>query len=95
MLFTLAHSPQQCDLPALVRMICERDVLLLMQDGVIAGLEDSLALPHITQLPCPVYVLTEDLQARGLVGQISDKLTPIDYTGFVELTEQHMQHIAW
>lgn len=95
MLFTLAHSPQQCDLPALIRLIGQSDALLLMQDGVIAALENSVAQSHLSVLSCPVYVLSEDLQARGLIGQISHKLIPIDYTGFVDLTEKHVQHIAW
>ncbi|KAB7894997.1 sulfurtransferase complex subunit TusB [Rouxiella sp. S1S-2] len=95
MLFTLAHSPQQCDLAALIRLISPSDALLLMQDGVTAALENSLAQSHISVLSCPVYVLSEDLQARGLIGQISHKVTPIDYTGFVDLTEKHTQHVAW
>lgn len=95
MLYTLAHSPQQCDLSALIRLIGHDDALLLMQDGVTAALENSVAQSHLSVLSCPVYVLNEDLQARGLIGQISYKLTPIDYTGFVDLTERHSQHVAW
>lgn len=95
MLFTLAHSPQQCDLAALIRLISPTDALLLMQDGVTAALENSLAESHLSVLACPVYVLSEDLQARGLAGQISHKVMPIDYTGFVDLTEKHSQQVAW
>lgn len=95
MLFTLAKSPQQCDLAALIRLIGEGDALLLMQDGVIAALENGPAQSHISSLTCPVYVLLEDLEARGLAGQISHNLTRVDYTGFVDLTEKHRQHIAW
>lgn len=95
MLFTVAHSSQQCDLPALTRLIAESDALLLMQDGVTSILRGSRALAVLDTVACPVYVLIEDLHARGLVGQISDKVTPIDYTGFVELTEKHCQQIAW
>lgn len=95
MLFTLSHSPQQCDLAALIQLVGDEDALLLMQDGVLAALENSMAQSHISVLTCPVYVLSEDLHARGLVGQISHKWTPIDYNGFVDLTERHRQHIAW
>lgn len=95
MLFTLAHSPQQCDLSALIRLIGRDDALLLMQDGVLAALENSVAQSHLSVVSCPMYVLSEDLQARGLAGQISHKLTPIDYNGFVDLTEKHSQHVAW
>ncbi len=53
MLYTLSHSPNQCDLPALLRLTAEGDALLLLQDGVLAGLAGSahlellLAAPHI------------------------------------------------
>jgi len=95
MLFTLAHSPQGCDFPALIDLIGEQDALLLMQDGVLAALQDSTAGQHLQLVTHPIYALCEDLAARGLVGQISHNITLIDYTGFVALTEKHPQQIAW
>ena len=44
MLYTLSHSPNQCDLPALLRLTAEGDALLLLQDGVLAGLVGSAHL---------------------------------------------------
>ncbi|AEX50283.1 sulfurtransferase complex subunit TusB [Rahnella aquatilis] len=95
MLFTLASSPQQCDFSLLINMITQDDALLLMQDGVLAAVDGSEACNLMSQHVQSVYVLSEDLAARGLVGQISHKITLIDYTGFVALTEKHAQQTAW
>ncbi|QLK62810.1 sulfurtransferase complex subunit TusB [Enterobacteriaceae bacterium Kacie_13] len=95
MLFTLAHSPQHCDFPLLIKLVAPEDALLLMQDGVLAAIEGSQACELLFQHVQSVYVLSEDLAARGLVGQISHNITLIDYTGFVALTEKHAQQTAW
>ncbi|MBF7980599.1 MULTISPECIES: sulfurtransferase complex subunit TusB [Rahnella] len=95
MLFTLSNSPQHCDFSLLLKMVASDDALLLMQDGVLAAIHDSEACGLLSQLVQSVYVLSEDLAARGLVGQISHKITLIDYTGFVALTEKHAQQTAW
>ncbi|ADW71950.1 MULTISPECIES: sulfurtransferase complex subunit TusB [Rahnella] len=95
MLFTLANSPQHCDFSLLIHMIAQDDALLLMQDGVLAALDGSEACNLMSQHVQSIYVLSEDLAARGLVGQISHRITLIDYTGFVALTEKHTQQTAW
>ncbi|GAB2927585.1 sulfurtransferase complex subunit TusB [Hafnia psychrotolerans] len=95
MLFTLANSPQSCDLTAFLRLVGPQDALLLVQDGVLAAVKNSEASKCLTAWGLPVYVLSEDLAARGLIGQILHSTTLIDYTGFVALTEKHPQHIAW
>lgn len=95
MLFTLASSPQHSDFALLINMITQDDALLLMQDGVLAALDGSEACNLMSHHVQSIYVLSEDLAARGLVGQISHKITLIDYTGFVALTEKHAQQTAW
>ncbi|PLR37038.1 sulfurtransferase complex subunit TusB [Chimaeribacter coloradensis] len=94
MLLTLSHSPFQTDLPALLRLAGQGDDLLLIQDGVLAGLKESAALDWLLAAPISVYALKEDIEARGLIGQISDKITLIGYTTFVMLTVKHTQHVA-
>jgi len=95
MLFTLARSPQHCDFPLLIKLVAPEDALLLMQDGVLAALEGSQACELLFQHVQSVYVLSEDLAARGLVGQISHNITLFVYTGFVALTEKDAQQTAW
>jgi tRNA 2-thiouridine synthesizing protein B len=95
MLFTLQHSPYQCDFPALLRLISQDDVLLLLQDGVIAAVNGGTAMAQLQALNIKTFALREDVQARGLAVHISHSVPLVDYTGFVALTEQHHQQLAW
>ncbi|BCQ33053.1 MULTISPECIES: sulfurtransferase complex subunit TusB [Erwinia] len=95
MLHTLMTSPFHCDLPAMLRLLAEGDDVLLLQDGVIAALEGSSALEALLNAPISVYVLQEDLDARGLAAQISTRVTTVSYTGFVTLAVRHSQQMTW
>ncbi|TQI77653.1 tRNA 2-thiouridine synthesizing protein B [Serratia fonticola] len=95
MLYTLSHSPAHCDLPALLRLTAHGDALLLLQDGVVAGLAGSASLDLLINAPISLYALQDDLDARGLSGHISHKVSVIGYTHFVELTEKHRNQMAW
>ncbi|WP_279027792.1 sulfurtransferase complex subunit TusB [Gibbsiella quercinecans] len=95
MLFTLSHSPTECDLPALLRLAQPGDALLLLQDGVLAALAGSLHLAQFQQAPVVLFALRADVEARGLSGYISHYVTVIGYTEFVELTEKHPAQTAW
>ncbi len=98
MLFTLMHSPFQCDLTALIRTVTPGDDILLLQDGVIAGIAgiaDTAALALLLALPVSVSALRDDIEARGLSGQISSRIAQIDYTDFVNLTVKQRNQVAW
>ncbi|THB86202.1 sulfurtransferase complex subunit TusB [Pantoea allii] len=95
MLHTLMHSPAHCDLETLLLIAGAGDDLLLMQDGVLAALAGSRALMRLSGSEATLWVLDEDVQARGLTGQISTSVQSIDYNGFVTLTIRHQQQIVW
>lgn len=95
MLHTLSRSPWQCDIDALMRMLREGDALLLMQDGVLAALEGSRFVEILISAPISVSALKDDLDARGLPGQISAKIDVIGYTEFVNLTVKHASQMNW
>lgn len=95
MLHTLSHSPWQCDIEALVRMLREGDDLLLIQDGVLAAIEGSRFVEILTNAPISVSALKEDIDARGLTGQISAKIDVVGYTDFVNLTVTHASQMNW
>ena len=42
-----------------------------------------------------LFCLSEDAQARGVDGRVSDCVTLIDYAGFVELTVNNEKVISW
>ncbi|HDX4052132.1 TPA: sulfurtransferase complex subunit TusB [Enterobacter soli] len=95
MLHTLSHSPWQCDIEALVRMLREGDDLLLIQDGVLAAIEGSRFVEILTNAPISVSALKEDIDARGLAGQISAKIDVVGYTDFVNLAVTHPSQMNW
>lgn len=95
MLHTLITSPYKCDFTALMRIISQGDDLLLLQDGVLAALEGSLPLEILLKAPISLYVLQEDVIARGLSAQISASATRVSYTDFVALTVKNPQQMTW
>lgn len=95
MLHTLSHSPWQCDIDGLLRMLAEGDELLLIQDGVLAAIEGSRFVEILNNAPITVSALKEDIAARGLVGQISAKIDVVSYNDFVNLTVKHTTQMSW
>ncbi|HFZ8996204.1 TPA: sulfurtransferase complex subunit TusB [Citrobacter freundii] len=95
MLHTLHRSIWLTDLAALLRLVQEGDDLLLLQDGVTAAIEGGRFLESLRNAPITVYALKEDIDARGLGGQISDSVVRVDYTDFVRLTVKHTSQMAW
>lgn len=95
MLHTLSHSPWQCDIEALVKMLREGDDLLLIQDGVLAAIEGSRFVEILTNAPISVSALKDDIDARGLAGQISAKIDVVGYTDFVNLAVTHSSQMNW
>lgn len=95
MLHTLRHSPWQCDIAELMRMLQSGDDLLLIQDGVNAALEGGRYIESLLAAPITVYVLEEDIHARGLAAQISGNVVRVGYTDFVRLTVKHSAQMAW
>ncbi|UVK77312.1 MAG: sulfurtransferase complex subunit TusB [Sodalis sp. Fle] len=95
MLYTLSRSPYACDLAALLRTVQAGDDLLLLADGVIAGLIGSPALHALSASPLTLFSLENDVAARGLFAYFSHDFVIISYTDFVKLTEKQTKQIAW
>lgn len=95
MLHTLTHSPWQCDMATLLRTVRSGDDLLLISDGVIAALEGGQYLELLLNAPITVHVLKEDVDARGLSGQISSSVVRVGYTDFVSLAVKHETQMRW
>lgn len=95
MLYTLSHSPYACDLAALLRTAQSGDDLLLLSDGVIAGLRGTPFAAALSASPLVLHALENDIVARGLSVYFSPNIIIISYTDFVRLTEKQPQQIAW
>ncbi|MFY9994887.1 MAG: sulfurtransferase complex subunit TusB [Leclercia sp.] len=95
MLHTLSHSPWHCDIDGMMRMLREGDALLLIQDGVLAAVEGNRFVDILSNAPITVLALKDDIDARGLAGQISTKINVVSYTDFVNLAVQHTGQMIW
>lgn len=95
MLHTLHQSPWQCDMDTLLRTLQAGDDLLLLSDGVIAGIEGNRYLDLLLAAPISVHALSEDIAARGLIGQISNNIIRVSYNDFVNLTVKHAVQMTW
>ncbi len=96
MLHTVNKSPfQNTTLESCIRFIRPGDVILLLEDGVLAAQADTSKSEMLSTAmqKAEVYALQADLKARALTNLVSGvKIT--DYVGFVELVENHSTH-AW
>lgn len=95
MLHTLHRSPWQCDFACLLRTLAAGDDLLLLQDGVIAALKNSDFLSALLATPATIYLLENDVLARGLDGQVSHQFPLINYAGFVQLAVAQPGQMCW
>ncbi|MBK4764816.1 MAG: sulfurtransferase complex subunit TusB [Pantoea sp. Brub] len=97
MLHTIMNSPTYSDFISLLSIIDITDEILLLQDGVITAIDGNLMLKKILNInfSINIWVLEEDLIARGLIKQLSDKIMITDYIGFVNLTLKHQQQMVW
>ncbi len=65
------------------------DAILLIEDAVYTSLNNSAYAPlqeKIKNLELPCYLLKEDLLMRGLVPELEEGFSIIDYAGFVQLS---------
>ncbi|PSL78657.1 sulfurtransferase complex subunit TusB, partial [Variovorax sp. WS11] len=56
---------------------------------------DGRFLEILQSAPITLYVLQDDVDARGLAGQIADSVGRVSYTDFVRLTVKHAGLLAW
>ncbi|WP_295444914.1 sulfurtransferase complex subunit TusB [uncultured Thiodictyon sp.] len=98
-LHTVNKSPfERNSLASCLKVAAPGAAVLLIEDGVYAGLRGTSAVPLVTAALArvKVYVLGPDLKARGFA---AERLLPgidvVDYAGFVELAVQSAKVQAW
>ena len=91
MLFTVNKSPfKNKNYESLLGYVTAETPILLYEDGVYAASAGSSVEESLKKVlkETEVYVLGPDLSARG-IENIVEGVKVIDYSGFVELVEQH------
>ena len=96
MLHTINKSPfLHRNLESCLKFAKKGDPILLYEDGVYAALPGTQLEAFMLEVTeeRPVYAIQADLKARGITNVI-EGVTVTDYSGFVELVEQH-KVISW
>lgn len=91
MLHTINKSPFLFrNLESCLRVAQKGDPILLYEDGVYAVMSGTQIEPLMMEARKnhPIYALEADLKARGIT-KLLQGINVIDYSGFVELVEQH------
>lgn len=89
--FSQANYGQE-DLQCHLSHLCNQDAVILWQDGVLLPLKQP---PLWQNLPCEIFVLDIDLQARGVQSIISaEKFKIISLTDLVKLSEKYFPQFA-
>lgn len=71
--------------------------ILLIEDAVYAATTGSSFEAKIREAMgrFKIYVLQPDIDARGFTGRITEGVTPVDYSGFVDLTATNKTCQSW
>ncbi|MGF1874315.1 sulfurtransferase complex subunit TusB [Photobacterium frigidiphilum] len=96
MLHTVTTSPFHTQsLQSCLRYISQDDEILLLQDAVFAGLRENILSKTIKVSGVKIYLLKEDLLARGIENKVDEYFEVVDYSGFVSLSIQHEAQMKW
>jgi len=91
MLHLVNTSPfESSDLESAAKYSAKDSPILLFEDGIYAAQAGTAMEGRVKEImgDHPIYALKADLEARG-ISNVIDGITEVDYTGFVELVEQH------
>jgi tRNA 2-thiouridine synthesizing protein B len=88
-------SPFEINVSFLISMLKKSDDFLALQDGVLIALTDNIFLKSIVLSPVKLYLIKEDVYARGIHKNISSKFVLISYIHFVSLTLKHKKQMTW
>ena len=97
MLHIINKSPlTNTSLDSCLRVAQPGDILLI-EDAVYAATTGNAFESRVREAMgrFKIYVLQPDIDARGFTGSIIEGVTPVDYSGFVELTTTNKTCQSW
>ena len=96
MLHIFTHSPfQSRAFDEAATIISKNDSILLIQDAVIAATVENSPIFSFRDAGVKIYLLAEDLAARGLQEKLKMDVNVVDYKGFVGLTVECETQMKW
>jgi tRNA 2-thiouridine synthesizing protein B len=77
--------------------VAQGGALLLIEDAVYAATAGSAYESRLREALAKfrVFVLQPDLEARGMGGSLLEGISPIDYSGFVDLVVENLNCQSW
>ena len=93
-LHTLATTPGQAAFEDCLAILSPDDAVLLLGNGVYAGINKTEAFHRLQATGAAVHILREDALAAGLTGRL-DPAAMIDMEEFVALTERYPRQLGW
>lgn len=91
MLYTLSqaeYSPQK--LTEMIAQYQADDAIVLWQDGVLQAVKNPQFFANLPN----VFVVKQDIEARGLAGVLADSFRQITLSEFVKITENFAPQVA-
>jgi len=76
-------------------MLKKQDDFLALQDGVLIALTNNFFLDSIIFSSANLYLIKDDVYARGIINNISSDFTLISYFHFVSLTLKNKTQMTW
>ena len=98
MLHIVNKSPlERCTLDSCLAAAQPGAALLLIEDGVYAATRGNAAEGKLRAAlgRLDIYVLSPDLEARGMAQSLAEGMKPVGYAGFVDLVVQHKNCQSW
>lgn len=96
MLAILVDSPYSSNsLAQCLKYVAQGSDILLIQDAVYGVGQKKCPYKKLIDAGLSLYVLLDDLVARGLSIDLPDGFKLVDMAGFVELTEKNQTQITW
>ncbi|CAL4324966.1 Protein TusB [Buchnera aphidicola (Thelaxes suberi)] len=95
MLHMLMQSPFETNVLLINQMLEPLDDFIALQNGVFISLANNVFCHEFQSAPCSLFVLKEDLLARGLLSKVNPVFRIINYSKFVYLTVKHKNQIKW
>ncbi|XBC41729.1 MAG: sulfurtransferase complex subunit TusB [Buchnera aphidicola (Kaburagia rhusicola rhusicola)] len=95
MLHILMRSPFEINMILLIDLLRSNDDVIALQDSVIIAIDKNIFLKELLSIPIGLYVIKQDVYARGIQSKISSKVNIVDYLQFVFLTVKHKKQMSW
>ena len=76
-------------------MLCAGDALILMGDGVYAGMQHTTVCAEIVDTGVELYVLESDASAAGILKRLDKRATVVCFDSFAAVSEKFTKQQAW